>query len=57
MAEFLKDGGDTKADATSETKTDTKTDGKTNPATPAKTETPKADAPPPAAPKGDTASS
>jgi putative FmdB family regulatory protein len=56
-----KDGGDTKADAASESKTDGKTDGKTDATTKAapsaKTETSKSDAPAPAAPKGDTASS
>lgn len=52
-----KDGGEAKPDAKADRKADTKADGKTKDATPAKGDAPKADAPAPAAPKGDAASS
>jgi putative FmdB family regulatory protein len=52
-----KDGGETKADPKPDPKADSKADGKTKDATPAKGDAPKADAPAPAAPKGDAASS
>jgi putative FmdB family regulatory protein len=51
-----KDAGDAKAEPKADTK-DAKTDSKASEATPGKTESPKAEAKVPAAPKGDPASS
>ena len=48
---------DAKIDAKTDAKIDARTKGKPNEGTPAKAETPKADTPPPAAPKGEAASS